>query len=121
MGLSIAIRDEFADPRIRVQRRTELDALLEPIFLTASSQHWLDLLERHDILCGRIHTYNTLFEDSHIQSLDILDPGSVPATVKSPVRFVRDTDWHVPGNAPELGDETGMVLDSFAQTATSSH
>jgi crotonobetainyl-CoA:carnitine CoA-transferase CaiB-like acyl-CoA transferase len=119
MGLSDAIRDEFVDPRVRVHRRAELDVLLEPIFLSSSSQHWLDLLERHDILCGRIHEYDTLLVDPHIRSLDIIDSTSTPATVKSPVRFVRDTNWPAQRNAPELGEETALVLENAAQTATS--
>jgi glutaryl-CoA transferase len=113
------IQDEFADPRVRVQRRDELDALLEPIFLTASSQHWLDLFERHDVLCGRIHTYDTLFEDPHIRSLDIIDPGSVPPTVKSPTRFIREAEWKNPGSAPELGEKTEAILGSLAKMAAS--
>jgi crotonobetainyl-CoA:carnitine CoA-transferase CaiB-like acyl-CoA transferase len=116
--LSTEIREEFADPRTRVRRRTDLNALLEPIFLTASSQHWLDLLERHDILCGRIHNYDSLLEDPHVKLMNIVDQKSVPATVKSPVRFVRDTVWRAPGNAPELGEETERILDSIRKMTT---
>lgn len=118
LGLNDEIRDEFADPRIRVQRRAEINARIEPLFLTAPSQKWLDLLERHDILCGVIHDYDSLLHDPHVKSLDIIDHESEPATVKSPVCFIRDTEWRTSSNAPELGEETAAVIGLPAQTAT---
>jgi crotonobetainyl-CoA:carnitine CoA-transferase CaiB-like acyl-CoA transferase len=112
LGLADKFRDEFADPRIRVQRRIELDALIEPIFLTAPSQKWLELLEQHDLLCGVIHNYDTLLKDPHVRSLDVIDREAVPATIKSPVRFIKETPWLRSNNAPELGEETEAGLDS---------
>ncbi len=103
MGLADAWRDQFADPRVRVARRAEINAVVEPMFLSAPSQHWIDLLEQHDVLCGIIHNYETLLDDPHVQSLDPIDRTSVPPTVKPPVRFIRDTEWPAPGAAPELG------------------
>lgn len=118
MGLSGEVQKEFADPRVRVRRRRDLDALLEPLFLTASSQHWLDLLESHDVLCGRIHDYHSLLDDPQVRSMDIIDPGSIPATLKSPVRFIRDIEWTVPRSAPELGQETDAILASHEPIET---
>lgn len=102
MGLSDEFRNEFSDPRVRVQRRGEINAVIEPVFLAAPSQHWLDLLESHDVLCGMIHDYRTLLDDPHVQSLDLIDYSCVPATVQPPVRFIRDTEWPRLGSAPEL-------------------
>lgn len=103
MGLSDEFRDQFADPRVRVQQRKEINAVIEPMFLGAPSQKWLDLLEAHDVLCGMIHNYETLLNDAHVQSLDWIDRTCDPATVKSPMRFIRDTEWPILGNAPDLG------------------
>lgn len=118
MGLPDEFREEFSDPRVRVKRRNEINARIEPIFLSASSQHWLDLLECHDVLCGMIHQYDTLLKDAHVQSLDFVDQTSNPPTVKSPVRFIRETEWHCSSDAPELGQATESMLNSFAQTAS---
>lgn len=106
MGLSDKFRDEFADPRVRVQRRSEINAVIEPMFLSAPSQKWLDLLEQHDVLCGMIHDYRTLLDDPHVRFLDIVDRTSAPPTVKSPIRFIRDSEWPNLGSAPELGAPT---------------
>jgi crotonobetainyl-CoA:carnitine CoA-transferase CaiB-like acyl-CoA transferase len=106
LGLSEEFRDQFADPRVRVQRRKEINAVIEPMFLSAPSQKWLDLLEQHDVLCGMIHDYRTLLDDPHVQSLNIIDRNSIPPTVKSPVRFIRDTEWPNLASAPELGVST---------------
>ena len=112
LGLPDEFRDEFSDPRVRVKRRNEINARIEPIFQSAPSQHWLDLLERHDVLCGMIHQYDTLLKDPHVQSLDIIDQASNPATLKSPVRFIRDTKWRSLDSAPELGEGNESILDS---------
>lgn len=116
MGLPNEFRDEFSDPRVRVKRRNEINARIEPIFLSAPSKHWLDLLERHDVLCGMIHQYDTLLQDAHVQSLDVIDQTANPATLKSPVRFIRDTAWQTSRDAPELGEETASLFDSYVQT-----
>ncbi|MBI4790202.1 MAG: CoA transferase [Chloroflexi bacterium] len=114
MGLPDDFRDEFADPRARVQRRTEINAVIEPMFLAAPSQNWLELLESHDVLCGMIHEYDTLLDDPHCKSLDVIDQKSVPATLKSPVRFIRDTEWPALGNAPELGAPTHHENEEYS-------
>jgi crotonobetainyl-CoA:carnitine CoA-transferase CaiB-like acyl-CoA transferase len=116
MGLPDEFRDEFSDPRVRVKRRNEINARIEPLFLSAPSKHWLDLLERHDVLCGRIHQYDTLLQDPHVQSLDVIDQTSSPATIKSPVRFIRDTAWRRLCDAPELGADNESKIDSFIKT-----
>lgn len=116
--LSAEIRDQFADPRNRVLHQAELYAIIEPLFLEATSQQWLDTLDTHDILCGPIYNYETLFDDPQFRALEIIDQESIPNTLKSPVRFVRNSSWPHRGNAPDLGVDTGATVATFTQTTT---
>jgi crotonobetainyl-CoA:carnitine CoA-transferase CaiB-like acyl-CoA transferase len=121
LGLSGEFRDQFIDPRIRVQHQNDIYALVEPIFLKAPSREWVDILEDHDILCGMIYEYDTLFDDPQVKSLEIIDQASDPATVKSPIRFIRGATWSTSSGAPELGAHTGTVFNSCQEAKPTNH
>ncbi len=113
MELDDATRAEFTDPRVRVWRRAEINALVEPTFLKRTSREWMELLERHDVLCGVIHEYDTLLQDPHVESLDVVDRDHSTIAVRSPVRLVKGTSWPATAAAPELGADTSAVLAEF--------
>jgi len=58
----------FATPALRVQHRKELEALLQPRFLSAPTSVWLEKLEAAGVPAGPILSYDQVFTDPHVKA-----------------------------------------------------
>ena len=71
-------RDEWtADARFatnadRVQHRTQLQALLEPVMRAKTTREWVDTLQRHGVPCGVIQSVGEVCEDPQVQARDMV-------------------------------------------------
>lgn len=108
-----------SDPRFeamdqRFANRGMLRPLLADRFSTASTAHWLHVLEREDVPCGPVHTYDTLFADPQVVHNALVRewPHSLFKKVRaagSPLRFSGTPVEHHSA-APLLGEHTDAVL-----------
>lgn len=107
----------FATNTARVQNRTALLALLEPLMQTRSTQEWIALLEDKAVPCGPINTVAQAFADPQVRHRGIAQ--SLPrqagdgighvATVANPMRLSA-TPVTYRSAPPTLGQHTHEVL-----------
>lgn len=114
----------FATNTARVQHRSALLALMEPLMQTRSTQAWISLLEDKAVPCGPINTIAQAFADPQVQARGIqqtlprqhTDMPSV-ATVASPMRLSA-TPVSYRSAPPTLGEHTHEVLQELGLDAT---
>lgn len=107
----------FATNTGRVQNRTALLALLEPLMQTRGTQEWIALLEDKAVPCGPINTVAQAFADPQVRHRGIAQ--SLPrqagdgighvATVANPMRLSA-TPVTYRSAPPTLGQHTHEVL-----------
>ncbi|NBR27311.1 MAG: CoA transferase [Betaproteobacteria bacterium] len=62
----------YADSRARVLNREQLLADLRPHFEQKTSNEWVELLSGIDILKAKVNTYDDLFKDPQVQTVDAI-------------------------------------------------
>jgi formyl-CoA transferase len=105
---------QFADNASRVRNRAALAAQIEAITIRQPRQHWLDLLEAHDIPCGSINDYSQVFADAQVRAREMVVEVDHPTlgrlrSLGSPLKMSA-TPPNVRRRAPRLGEHTDEVL-----------
>ncbi|WP_404437127.1 CoA transferase [Microbacterium aerolatum] len=129
----IGMPDLSLDPRFdtfdkRNENRAEMEQLLEERLRTASTNHWLSILEPADIFVAKVNSLEESLTDPqvvHTGRLQTVTGPDGPLTlVASPIRFSRFTDDRVdppPVHGHDTADilaELGLPAD-FLSSATS--
>jgi crotonobetainyl-CoA:carnitine CoA-transferase CaiB-like acyl-CoA transferase len=98
----------------RVKHRTELIAILKPIFLQRTAGEWLSALEESGIPCGPINTLDQVFNMPQVDARDMLihmqhvEIGDL-RLVGSPLKFSETpVEYRLP--PPRLGEHTDEVM-----------
>jgi formyl-CoA transferase len=109
----------FSSREARVANYDALDAELKSITQTRPRDHWLRLLEQHDIPHGPLNTVADLFDDPQIAHMGLVGeveaPDGSPVRVPLPsVRFARSGAAALQ-HAPVLGADTAAIPDLVAQ------
>lgn len=102
-----------ANPQ-RVKNRERLSAMLKEIFVTQTTAHWRDLLDREGIPNAPLRNVSEVLADAQTHALDILQDSRSAGltTVGIPIRFdSRRPRARLP--APRLGEHTREV-DKFS-------
>jgi crotonobetainyl-CoA:carnitine CoA-transferase CaiB-like acyl-CoA transferase len=107
-------RPEFATNPARVANRSRLAGEIETITARESCRHWLALLDAHDIPCGPINDYASVFADPQVRARDMVVETDHPAlgrtrVLGSPIKM-SETPPDVGRRAPMLGEHTDEVL-----------
>ncbi|HUG57895.1 MAG TPA: CoA transferase [Candidimonas sp.] len=104
----------FANLTIRTRHINELQQIVAKIFTERTTQEWLQLLEKADIPCMPLHTLDSIFEDPHLQAVNLFQWEDHPTEGR--VRRVGvPTTWSdsqpEPGrSAPQLGEHSEEIL-----------
>jgi crotonobetainyl-CoA:carnitine CoA-transferase CaiB-like acyl-CoA transferase len=108
-----------ADPRFvtrvdRLERRTELTALLAHVFRGRTVADWMARLEAYDVLCAPVNRYADLPSDPRVIATRLIVEQEHPRagrfrTLDTPIRFDR-TPGGIRAPAPALGEHTEGVL-----------
>ena len=114
----------FATNTARVQHRTALLALMEPLMRTRTTAEWIALLEDKAVPCGPINTIAQAFDDPQVQARGIRkelprDTGdgiASVATVANPMRLSA-TPVSYRSAPPALGQHTRQVLQELGLSA----
>ena len=105
---------EFSDAKDRVRRTDEVNALVEPILATQSSQHWLDLLETAGVPVASIRDYAAVTSDAQFASRKIfaeIPIGNGETAQVVAAGHVANVDGpRVSRPAPGLGEHTDEIL-----------
>ena len=104
----------FATPALRVQHRKELEALLQPHFLSAPTSVWLEKLEAAGVPAGPILSYDQVFTDPHVKARAMaveVDHARAGRTRVLGIPFkLSQTPGAVRRPAPTLGQHTDEIL-----------
>jgi crotonobetainyl-CoA:carnitine CoA-transferase CaiB-like acyl-CoA transferase len=118
LGARDLIDDErFSGPWERFRNADALESRLETIFAARTTNEWLSALVDHDVACGAVHDYATLFAEPMLRAqiaaneyvIGLDDPSGAAESVAVPIRYsAAATD--PPHAAPELGEHTESIL-----------
>ena len=115
-ALSLLEDARFKTPPLRVDNRSALEPLLEPLFLKKTSAAWLDILNQAGVPCGPVKSYEEAINDPQVKMRDIVTPiehtkaGSL-TLLNVPV-YLSDTPRGKLDQAPALGEHSVGVLES---------
>jgi len=107
------------------QRLEHVDALkaeIESLFVTESTDHWLQLLERADIPCGPIHSVPDLFRDPQIADRNMIVTVDDPAagTMKLsglPIKTSAYQDRNTRSPMPRLNQHGDDLRSEFSEAS----
>ncbi|WP_353151176.1 CoA transferase [Pollutimonas bauzanensis] len=113
-GGAIETDPRFSNLDARNRHIDELQQMVARIFTERTTQEWLHLLEQADIPCMPLHTLDSIFDDPHLQAVDLFQWEDHPTEGR--VRRVGvPTTWSEsqpePGrSAPLLGEHSEEIL-----------
>ena len=107
----------FSDFMQRADNLAVLAPLIQEALLVLTTDEWIEVLQRHDVLCSRVYAISDWLADPHVQATGgyvtahISDMGEVPiAALPGAARVPPSLDsaaW------PEVGEHSEAVLASF--------
>lgn len=118
LGREDLIKDpRFATNMLRVKNKYDLDEILNNIFSTKTSVHWVRLFEEKGIPCGRVNTVKEIVEHPYMRGQEMIVEVEHPVagtflTAGFPIKFSR-TPCRIESPAPVLGQHTREVLFSM--------
>ncbi|NYT61670.1 CoA transferase [Alcaligenaceae bacterium] len=116
LGDSAEIRNDprFASLDSRNRHTNEIQQIVARIFTERTTHEWLQQLEKADIPCMPLHTLTSIFDDPHLQAVDLFQWETHPTEGR--IRSVGvPTTWSdsqpQPGrHAPRLGEQSEEIL-----------
>ncbi len=124
--VALGREDWLSDPAMatnpaRVARRAEVVETLSAIFRTNTCQHWIDLLEQHDVPSCRVLALHEILADPQIAANGLVhridDPVRGPITTLGPPVRMSSTPTVHERVAPMLGEHTEEVLSEAGLSA----
>jgi crotonobetainyl-CoA:carnitine CoA-transferase CaiB-like acyl-CoA transferase len=103
----------FATNRQRLQNRETLEATMEDVLTTNTTEHWVKVLEAAGVPCGPVYNYAQLFADPQVRHRELVqcaaDPelGEVPH-IRTPVKI--SDAIRVRTVAPKLGQHNAEIF-----------
>ncbi len=113
---------EYATMQKRLENRTTIWALINPVFLTEPSSHWLTVLEQHGVPAGPIYKVGEMFDDPQVEHLNMTPEvthhqrGNLKM-VGQPVELSR-TPATMISAAPDAGEHNTEILTEIGFDAT---
>jgi len=108
---------DYATAPARSRNRDALNALLNKLTATKSTETWVTELNAAGVPCGPIYAIDEMFEDAQVKHLGIAQ--DVPNAENRPIRLVGQpvtlsrTSSRMAARPPEFGEHTEEVLAEF--------
>ncbi len=96
-----------------MQNRTALEAEMEAVLTTATTDHWVEVLEEAGVPCGPVYDYAQLFADPQVRHRGLVqyasdpDMGEVPH-IRTPIKIGEGV--RVRHVAPKLGQHNAEIF-----------
>ncbi|WP_114390756.1 CaiB/BaiF CoA transferase family protein [Notoacmeibacter marinus] len=116
--LDLEALEAFGDaPRSWFAERDTIKRLIAAYLAERTTDHWLDLLEPHDVWCARVLGWQDLLEHEAFQRLDMLQTverqgGGAMRLTRSPLR-INGARGMSNRAAPAIGAHSAMIRDEF--------
>jgi crotonobetainyl-CoA:carnitine CoA-transferase CaiB-like acyl-CoA transferase len=103
----------FATNEQRMQNRAALEAEMEAVLTTATSDHWVEVLEAAGVPCGPVYDYAQMFADPQVCHRGLVQYASDPELgeaphIRTPVKIGEGV--RVRNVAPKLGQHNAEIL-----------
>lgn len=104
----------FADAATRAKHYDEAYAMLSELLLERSTDEWVELLQRYDIPCMRLHDTRSLLADPHLDAVGFFEVLDHPTegrlrSMQVPSRW-STADLSVRHHAPQVGEQSIEIL-----------
>jgi crotonobetainyl-CoA:carnitine CoA-transferase CaiB-like acyl-CoA transferase len=115
IGLAHLLEDDrFNTNAKRVERRAELNAMIDAAMQNETQGYWIERLNAEGVPCGRVQSLGEVFEDPQVlhqeMVIDVEHPGHGTVQMTGfPVKFSK-TPCRINRPAPDLGADTDAVL-----------
>jgi crotonobetainyl-CoA:carnitine CoA-transferase CaiB-like acyl-CoA transferase len=109
----------FATGQRRMRNRTALEAEMEAVLATDTTDHWVAVLEAAAVPCGPVYNYQQMFSDPQVRHRGLIqyaaDPelGDVPH-IRTPIKIGEDV--RVRTVAPKLGQHNAEIFGRLGMT-----
>lgn len=106
----------FATGRERMKHRAELEALIESVLTTNTTDHWVTVMEAAGVPCGPVYDYGQLFSDPQVRHREMVqhakDPelGEVPH-IRTPIKIGNSVA--IRRVAPKLGEHNAEIYGAL--------
>ena len=109
----------YSSNAARVKNRDALCSTISKSLAQHSNQHWLRVLEQHEVPCGPINTIDQVFKDPQILARNMLvtaedERAGEIQMVANPINFSRsEIDYAAP--PPQIGNDTASVSADYLE------
>ena len=109
----------FRSGRERMVNRIELEAQMEAVLTTETTEHWVNVLQEAGVPSGPVYNYEQMFNDPQVRHRELIvyadddELGEVPH-IRTPIRM--QSGVHVRNTAPGLGQHNTEVFGEFGLT-----
>ena len=100
----------------RSKERNKIDSILQEIFITNSTEHWLKILNDHRVPCGPVNKLSEVFKDPDLIKRNMVAEVKQPSgeVVKMPGNPVKIGDNKTEyKSSPELGEHSAEILNTW--------
>lgn len=103
----------FATNQRRMQNRAALEAAMEDVFATGTTDHWVAVLEAAGVPCGPVYNYQQMFADPQVEHRGLVQYASDPelgevAHIRTPIKIGEAI--RVRTVAPKLGQHNAEIF-----------
>jgi crotonobetainyl-CoA:carnitine CoA-transferase CaiB-like acyl-CoA transferase len=108
--------EEYETATGRSKDRVKIDSILEEIFITNTTEHWLKILNEHRVPCGPVNKLSEVFNDPDLIKREMIAQVKQPsgAIVKMPGNPIKIGDAKTEyKNSPELGEHSLEILNNW--------
>ncbi len=102
--------------RGRLKNRDNIDQVVQEVFITNTTEHWLKTLQKHRVPCGPINTLSETFQDADLLKRNMIvevlqDSGASVKMPGNPVKISNhDEEFR---RSPKLGEHTSEILKDW--------
>ncbi len=100
----------------RLKNRENIDRVVQEVFITNTTEHWLKTLQEHRVPCGPINTLSETFQDADLLKRNMIvevfqDSGASVKMPGNPVKISNHDEQF--RRSPKLGEHTSEIFKNW--------